>query len=284
MSDSEDLLQERFLKLQGKAKLVLQKLNFKSIGPDPVFEKLQEKYEKLDELQNLLSTRADEIKQEIEKKNEILFNLKESFREFRRGVALKSVYPRSKKKIPESIMDDIESCEREKDLDLKEVRVSSISLKNQHEHLLKLVKAKDQVTEDLKLTDFDQIRMENQDLSDQILKQTSQFRKIQKQQISFTIRIVHTTEKNRFLQSKCANLEKQVDELQQNLIIARDRLEEKNIEKENLQKEIKKLQNQHGSVSSDDLLKIFEEKEKNNLEMEKKLKTLKAQFQASKMC
>ena len=106
----------------------------------------------------------------------------------------------------------------------------------------------------------------------------------QKQQISFTIRIAHTTEKNRFLQSKCANLEKQVDELQQNLIIARDRLEEKNIEKENLQKEIKKLQNQHGSVSSDDLLKIFEEKEKNNLEMEKKLKTLKAQFQVSKMC
>ena len=56
---------------------------------------------------------------------------------------------------------------------------------------------------------------------------------------------------------------------------------EKTLEKEKLTAEVKKFQSQQGPSSTDDLIKVFEEKQKNNEEMENILEALKTKLKVT---
>lgn len=103
-----------------------------------------------------------------------------SFIAFKREIALTSENSRTGKPIPDKVIDQFEGMEARKNEELERVRLKNITLRMHLKKLEKSLRAKEQLAEGLHLIDFEQLKIENQTLSEKIEERNEELQKLRK--------------------------------------------------------------------------------------------------------
>ena len=104
----------------------------------------------------------------------------DSFREFKREIALSAENSRTGKPIPRKIIAQFEELELRREAEVEKVRLKHINLRMTLRKLEAQLRAKEQLAEGLHLIDFEQLKIENQTLHEKIEERTEELRKLRK--------------------------------------------------------------------------------------------------------
>ncbi|EEQ99923.1 conserved hypothetical protein [Perkinsus marinus ATCC 50983] len=177
-----------------------------------------EKYK--DFLRKVHSAREALIRQEVDSREAIdelravLENKQAKVAEdFKRHVARDSEYMRSGKKIPLKIIQEVEDFELDKNAELEEARATHITLKNRLVKLEAELRGRDQLAEGLHIIDFEQLKIENQTLSEKIGERQEQVQELKKKIITTIQVLAHMREKMGFLEKRGGSIHSSLTEL-----------------------------------------------------------------------
>merc|ERR1719454_1125570 len=203
---------------------------------------------------------SEELKNQLEEKRAKAIECRDSFRDFKRQVARHAEYPRTGKKIPEKIIQEIEDFELDKDAEVEEVRSSSISLKNRLAKLEQALRKKDELAENLHVIDFEQLKIENQTLNEKIEERNEELHKLRKKTIVTVQIITHMREKVQFVQQEYLGLKSELAQLEQDLAAQRDTVTKTKHERDDIRAENAKYRQQTGITNSEGLSRDYEER------------------------
>eukprot|EP00913_Durusdinium_trenchii_P018066 g16976.t1 len=233
-------------------------------------------------LQQVMAARmSDELKNQLEAKRQKAIECRDSFQEFKRQIARHAEYARTGKKIQEKIIQDlcllpgtrsyyvtgsssreiknnwggeaqlglleeVEEFELDKDAEVEEVRGSNISLKNRLAKLEQALRNKDELAENLHVIDFEQLKIENQQLNEKIEERNEELHKLRKKTIVTVQIITHMREKA-------------LQQLDQDLGAQRDLVTKTKHERDEHRQEYASLKQQTGIMNSEHLTKDFKD-------------------------
>ncbi|EEQ98893.1 hypothetical protein Pmar_PMAR012906 [Perkinsus marinus ATCC 50983] len=161
-----------------------------------------------------------ELMELTEQKNHLEEMLKQAqerkalfMKDFKRHVARDSEYMRSGKKIPLKIIQEVEDFEFDKNAELEEARATHITLKNRLVKLEAELRGRDQLAEGLHIIDFEQLKIENQTLSEKIGERQEQVQELKKKIITTIQVLAHMREKMGFLEKRGGSIHSSLTEL-----------------------------------------------------------------------
>merc|ERR1711865_278346 len=180
------------------------------------------------------------------------------FHTFKREIAMEAENSRTGKKIPARQLAEIEENEKMLDDDLKTVRLRNIVLKHELARLESWLQSKEVLGEGLHLIDFEQLKIENQTLNEQIEERNEELLKLRKKNTQTVQVLTHIKEKLQFVQADNQLQKDRLADLETDLAVQRDLLagEKKNLD--TIRQDRVKLKEKSGLVDSDDLLYDFE--------------------------
>jgi hypothetical protein len=112
--------------------------------------------------------RVTELQTSLEERRAQTAAVVSAFRELKRATCENSVYAGGKRRIPMSVVHELEDFEVEKEAELSEVRGSWIALTRKLRNLERTLRQRDQLANNLHVVDFEQLKLENQSLSERI--------------------------------------------------------------------------------------------------------------------
>merc|ERR1719460_912924 len=231
---------------------------------------------KLRQLQVKSARMSDELKNQLEEKRAKAIECRDSFRDFKRQVARHAEYSRTGKRIPPKIIQEVEDFELDKDAEVEEVRGSNISLKNRMAKLEQALRKKDELTENLHVIDFEQLKIENQTLNEKIEERNEELHKLRKKTIITVQVITHMREKLQFIQQENQVLKADLAQLDTELASQRDLVAKTKHERDDYRSENAKLRQQTGIINSEHLTKDYEDRQNLLKRLKEELQTLKS--------
>jgi len=209
------------------------------------------------------------------------------FHNFKKEIASEAENSRSGRKIPESQLGTIERDEKEKDDQLKAVRLKNIVLKHDLARLESWLQSKEVLGEGLHLIDFEQLKIENQTLNEKIEERNEELLKLRKKNTTTVQVLTHIKEKLQFVQADNQLQKDNLAKLETDLALRRDELAQHKKTLDQIRHDRYKLKEKSGLVDSDDLLYDFEKTKDHIMELRATLKGLhnrgKAAQQKTKM-
>ncbi|KAF4742287.1 coiled-coil domain containing 96, partial [Perkinsus olseni] len=207
--------------------------------------------------------------------------------EFKRQVARNSEYVRSGKKIPLKVIQEVEDFELDKNSEVEEARGTHITLKNRLTKLEEELRKKDQLAEGLHLigssltvqtsemqafvgrpvilvkhlallfvpamwwsSDFEQLKIENQTLSEKIEERQEQVQRLKKKTVTTIQVLAHMREKMQFLEKRGETIHSSLAELDKELVGQRDLIAKTKHDRDEYRTENDRLRQQAGIVDS----------------------------------
>ncbi|KAF4756096.1 coiled-coil domain containing 96 [Perkinsus olseni] len=234
------------------------------------------------------STKAvDDLRAVLEDKKAKVAECRDALREFKRQVARNSEYVRSGKKIPLKVIQEVEDFELDKNSEVEEARGAHITLKNRLTKLEEELRKKDQLAEGLHLigssltvrtskirafigrpvilamglafpcfhamwwpSDFEQLKIENQTLSEKIEERQEQVQRLKKKTVTTIQVLAHMREKMQFLEKRGETIHSSLAELDKELVGQRDLLAKTKHDRDEYRTENDRLRQQAGIVDS----------------------------------
>ncbi|CAK9033521.1 unnamed protein product [Durusdinium trenchii] len=144
-------------------------------------------------------------------------------------------------------------------LQVEEVRGSNISLKNRLAKLEQALRNKDELAENLHVIDFEQLKIENQQLNEKIEERNEELHKLRKKTIVTVQIITHMREKVQFVQKEYQILKEELAQLDQDLGAQRDLVTKTKHERDEHRQEYASLKQQTGIMNSEHLTKDFKD-------------------------
>ena len=108
------------------------------------------------------AARVSDLQEQLEERRAKTQAVVNAFRELKRATCEET------KKIPISVIHELEDFELEKEAELSEIRGAWISLTRKLKHLNRKLRQRDQLANNLHVVDFEQLKLENQSLNERI--------------------------------------------------------------------------------------------------------------------
>jgi len=194
---------------------------------------------------------SEKLRGEMEVKRQKAIECSSSFQEFKRQVALQAEFALTGKQIPEKILDEVEEFELEKDMEVEELRGSNLSLKNRLAKLEEALRKKDELSDNLHLIDFEQLKIENQALSEKHDQQNEELYRLRKKVIVTAHAVTHMREKVQFTQQEHLALKSELAQLDLDLAAQRDTLTNTHREHAEIRSDVATHHQQIGIMNSE---------------------------------
>nr|XP_002126679.1 coiled-coil domain-containing protein 96 isoform X2 [Ciona intestinalis] len=178
--------------------------------------------------------------------------------EFKRSVASIAINSRSGRPIQQKDIEMYEANERKKEVEVSQVRLENIKLKNRLRKQEMQLKQKEELAEGLHLIDFEQLKIENQTYNEKIEERNEELLKLRKKITSTVQVLTHLKEKLQFVQAENQVRKSQLAEVEQDVAQKRDILSRTKQARDGLRHDNGKLQQKSGLLGNTDLLRDFE--------------------------
>ena len=237
-------------------------------------------WDRLDERREAADTKVAALTAVLDKHDDKMTRLQDAFRTFRREVAAQAVHSKTGRSISRKKLLSLEEEEEQAEKVVAEARLKCITLRGQIQRLLSEIKRRDELSEGLHLIDFEQLKIENTSLSDQIEERGDQLHKLLKKTVSTMQVLTHVREKLQHVRHCNARAQTELSDKSAALTAARDRLAELKQLRDRLRAENAALKQKQGFVGSDALVHDFEERKGAVVELQAKLARLRAEHGA----
>ncbi len=141
---------------------------------------------------------------------------------------------------------------------MSEVRIRNIQLSNKLKQLQDQVKQKEELEQGLHLIDFEQLKIENQTLTEKIEERNDELHKLRKKTTTTVQVLTHIKEKLHFVENENSGLEETLNGLDERVSILRDQMTRTKQLREALRAENAELKQKQGFIGSDHLVADFE--------------------------
>mmetsp|Transcript_25534 Transcript_25534/g.37706 ORF Transcript_25534/g.37706 Transcript_25534/m.37706 type:complete len:839 (+) Transcript_25534:165-2681(+) len=221
-----------------------------------------------DQLALDLQTRLDDKEFKAEE-------ISDSLNEFKREILLKAENSRTAKGISRRLIKHYETTERKKDSELEKVRLRNISLKTTLRRLEKTLRSREQLAEGLHMIDFEQLKIENQTLSEKIEERNEELAKLKRKKTVTVQILTHIREKLRHVDTHNLTAREELLTVDRDIVVERSKLTASKHERDIIRDENVELKRRRGFATSDMLIIDFE-KRKNSMEnLQQSIKELK---------
>jgi len=201
----------------------------------------------------------------------------ETFRLYKREVALGAVNSRTGKPLTIKDIEFYEQRESQKTAEVVAVRLENIKLKNRLKKREQQLKAKEELAEGLHLIDFEQLKIENQTYNEKIEERNEELLKLRKKITSTVQVLTHLKEKLQFVQAENQVQKANLKVLETNVAQKRDILSRTKQGRDALRIDNQRLRQNCGMLGNEALLRDFEERKDESDMLEQKLERLKRQ-------
>jgi len=201
----------------------------------------------------------------------------ESFRLYKREVALGAVNSRTGKSLTLKDIEFLEARETQKTSEVVAVRLENIKLKNRLKKREQQLKAKEELAEGLHLIDFEQLKIENQTYNEKIEERNEELLKLRKKITSTVQVLTHLKEKLQFVQAENQVQKANLKVLESSVASKRDILSRTKQARDALRIDNQKLRQNCGMLGNEALLRDFEQRKDESDLLEQKLERLKRQ-------
>ncbi|EFC46234.1 hypothetical protein NAEGRDRAFT_2066, partial [Naegleria gruberi] len=222
--------------------------------------------DEMEELRRKNAVQLNEMRIRLEERETNASELQNSFREFKRSMALSAVDSRTGKKIPSNSIEQYIDRDRQKDDMIREIRTTFIELKNTKDSLEKLIKSREEFSEGLHLMDYEQLKMENSTLMEKLREKRDNLKKSREKQTTTVHILTHVKEKLQYVQTENSELQKKLDKLNINLTEYKDMLTRIKKERDMLKKQNMEMREKEPLVGTDSLLLDYQSR-KDELDM-----------------
>lgn len=201
----------------------------------------------------------------------------ETFRLYKRDVALGAVNSRTGKSLTLKDIEFLEAREAQKTTEVVAVRLENIKLKNRLKKREQQLKAKEELAEGLHLIDFEQLKIENQTYNEKIEERNEELLKLRKKITSTVQVLTHLKEKLQFVQAENQVQKANLKVLESTVANKRDILSRTKQARDALRIDNQKLRQNCGMLGNEALLRDFEQRKDESDSQEQKLDRLKRQ-------
>ena len=177
--------------------------------------------------------------------------------------------------IPVKLLNQLEEQAAEKEAELEKVRLKNIHLRNQLRKLEGNLKRKEELSNELHLIDFEQLKIENQTLNEKIEERNEELLKLRKKTTTTVQVLTHLKEKLQFVQAENQLLKVELAEMEAELSRHRDSLTRAKHDRDSLRNENLRLRGEAGLIGNNDLLRDFDRRKKEIASMQVTLEGLK---------
>jgi len=172
----------------------------------------------------------------------------------------------------------LERDEEEKQNGLEKIRLKNIQLRNQLKKLEKNLRRKDELSKDLHVIDFEQLKIENQTLNEKIEERNEELLKLRKKTTTTVQVLTHLKEKLQFVAAENKVKQSELQDLEGNLSSKRDTLTKVKHDRDSIRSENARLKQQSGLLGSEDLFRDFEEKKKDVVDHRQRVEDLRLHY------
>lgn len=190
--------------------------------------------------------------------------IRDAFNGFKREVALASENSRTGRPIPGKVVKAFDMNEDVKQEEVERVRLRNIRLRSEVRKLEARLRQKEELADGLHLIDFEQLKIENQSLSEKIEERNEELLKLRKKTTTTVQVLTHLKEKLQFVQKESTGLKLILDELEGDLATRRDTLQKLKASRESVKAENAHLKAHSGTITQPFLL--------DDLEMQKEMR------------
>jgi len=200
-----------------------------------------------------------------------------SFLDFKHEIIIEAENSRTGNKIPEKIIEEFEELERKKAREMEKTHLKNITLRITHKKLEQKLKLKEQLAEGLHLIDFEQLKIENQTLSEKVEERNEELTKLRKKNIVTVQVLTHLKEKLRFVQHENETTKSKLSKLEVEVASKREKLRKLKKEKDSLKTDNLSLKHKQGLSSNELLIMDYENRKHEIQDLKKLVKELKDQ-------
>jgi hypothetical protein len=189
-----------------------------------------------------------DMKTRLEQKQEKVRELKTTYSEVKTQVALGTGAGSTGRLIPPKTLKLLEEQAEEKEGELEKVRLKNIHLRNQLKKLEGNLRRKEELSNELHLIDFEQLKIENQTLNEKIEERNEELLKLRKKTTTTVQVLTHLKEKLQFVQAENQLLKVELAELEAELSTHRDNLTHAKHDRDSLRSENLRLRGEAGLI------------------------------------
>jgi len=202
-----------------------------------------------------------------------------SFLDFKHEIIIEAENSRTGNKIPEKIVEEFEELERKKAREMEKTRLKNITLRITHKKLEQKLKLKEQLAEGLHLIDFEQLKIENQTLSEKVEERNEELGKLRKKNIVTVQVLTHLKEKLKFVEHENHVTKSKLTKLEVEVSSNREKLRKLKKEKDTLKTNNLTLKQKQGLSSNELLIVDYENRKHEIQDLKKLLKELQDQHE-----
>ena len=191
-----------------------------------------------------------DMKTRLEQKQEKVRELKTTYSEVKTQVALGTGAGSTGRLIPPKTLKLLEEQAEEKEGELEKVRLKNIHLRNQLKKLEGNLRRKEELSNELHLIDFEQLKIENQTLNEKIEERNEELLKLRKKTTTTVQVLTHLKEKLQFVQAENQLLKVELAELEAELSTHRDNLTHAKHDRDSLRSENLRLRGEAGLIGA----------------------------------
>ena len=206
--------------------------------------------------------------------------IREAFSGFKREVALASENSRTGRPIPSKVVKAFEENETLKQEEVERVRLRNIRLRSEVRKLEASLRQKEELADGLHLIDFEQLKIENQSLSEKIEERNEDLLKLRKKTTTTVQVLTHLKEKLQFVQKENVALKHVLDELEGDLASRRDVLQKLKASREAVKSDNVNLKAHSGTVTQPLLLDDLERQKELRYQLLEEIAELKEEFKS----
>jgi len=250
----------------------LQKLYYEKL------DRLSRAWDQLDQRREEADAKIDRLTSILDRHDERLVKLTDTFRMFKRATALEATHSATRRKIDKQVLLSLEEREQKVDRDLAEARLRYINVTNYLAKLEKSIKQKEELAGGLHAIDFEQLRVENATLHDQIEERSDHLHKLRKKTVATVQILTHVREKLHFVRQKNKELASKLDDGNSEVGALRDRVGKAKQLRDQLRADNAVLKQKQGFIGSDRLVHDFESRKADLVVLKSKVENLKARY------
>jgi len=193
---------------------------------------------------------ALDMKTRLEQKQDKVRELKETYSDVKTAVAIGTSAGSTGRLIPAKLLKQLEEQAGEKEVELEKVRLRNIHLRNQLRKLEGNLRRKEELSNELHLIDFEQLKIENQTLNEKIEERNEELLKLRKKTTTTVQVLTHLKEKLQFVQAENQLLKVELAQLEAELSTHRDALTRAKHDRDSLRSENLRLRGEAGLIGT----------------------------------
>jgi hypothetical protein len=202
----------------------------------------------------------------------------DSLNEFKREIMLKAENSRTGQGISKRLIKHYEQTERKKDAELEKVRLRNISLKTTLRRLEKTLRSREQLAEGLHMIDFEQLKIENQTLSEKIEERNEELAKLKRKKTVTVQILTHIREKLRYVTTHNKIAREDLIVVDSEINRERSILTTSKHDRDTIREDNVELKRQRGFATSDLLIIDFEKRKKTISELSTEIDELRERY------